>query len=128
MVDVTGWFIGGLTSALTPVRVGSVTPADPTGALTWIPFVRVLRIGGPDDGFILDEPTMAFHAFAGSQQAANDLALRTRAAVYAMRGQSRDGAVLTIARTLSGPAWAPVENQNLAHTVLLMQARITTTS
>jgi hypothetical protein len=128
MVDVTGWFISGLATALSPVRVGSRTPADPDGTLTWVPFVRVVRIGGPDDGITLDAPTMAFHTFATGQQSANDLGLRVRAAVYAMRGPARDGAVLAHARTLSGPSWASTENQNLAHAVLLMQARITTTS
>jgi hypothetical protein len=122
-VDVTGWFIAALDAALT-ARVGAETPAD---LETQVPFLRVLRIGGPDDGVILDEPTMAFHGFAASQKAANQLCYETKAAVYALRGVVRSGAVLTIARTLSGPSWADVTNQNLAHAVLLMQARIMTT-
>lgn len=121
-VDITGWFISALADAVT-ARVGAETPGD---LETQVPFLRVVRIGGPDDGVVLDEPTMAFHTFAASQKAANQLGYDVKAAVYGLRSIVHNGAVLTSARTLSGPSWASVENQNLRHAVTLMQARIKT--
>lgn len=119
-VDATGWFISVLTDAVT-ARVAAETPSD---LESQVPFLRVVRIGGPDDGVTLDEPTMAFHTYGTSQKAANQLAYDVKVAVYGLRGIVHNGAVLTAARSLSGPSWAAVENQNLRHAVLLMQARI----
>lgn len=122
-VDVTGWLIANLDAALT-ARVGSETPGDLQAE---VPFVRVVRIGGPDDGVILDEPTFGLHCFATDQAGANALGYQVIRAVYDMRGNPSNGAVMTAARKLSGPSWANVEDQNLAHAVVLMQTRIKTT-
>lgn len=124
-VDVTGWLITRLAAALT-ATVDSETPGDTVGNSSWVPFVRVVRIGGPNDGYILDIPTVAFHCFAASQQAANQLGYTVISTVNALRGAVHDGAVITRTATLSGPSWAAVENQNLRHTVVLMQIRIKT--
>jgi hypothetical protein len=122
-VDVTGWMIASLDAALDS-RVAAQTPVD---LQSQVPLVRVVRIGGPDDGVILDEPTFGFHCFASDQAGANALGYQVIRAVYDMRGKPSTGAVMTAARKLSGPSWANVEDQNLAHAVVLMQARIKTT-
>lgn len=124
-VDVTGWLIKQLHAAVA-ATVDSETPGDLIGSISWVPFVRVVRTGGTNDGHILDMPNVAFHCFATSQQAAELLGYDVQAAVLALRGVPVDGAVITYARTLSGPSWAATENTRLRHAVVLMQARITT--
>lgn len=122
-VDVTGWLIARLKSALT-ARVGAETPADLEAQ---VPFVRVVRVGGPNDGFILDVPTMVFHCFATDQQGANQLGYQVIQAVMGARAVAVDGAVLTRVRTLSGPTWAAADSQALRHAAVTMQTRIKTT-
>lgn len=126
-VDVTGWLIARLTPLLAPTRVGSETPADPDGLLDWVPFVSVERIGGPNDNVILDVPTMAFHCYDTTPKTANQLGYDVIAAVRSLRGSPGNGAIMTIARTLSGPTWAATANTALRHAVVLMQPRIKTT-
>lgn len=125
-VDVTGWLIARLTEQLA-ARVGGETPADPSETLDWIPFVRVVRIGGPDDNHIVDIPTMAFHCFAANQPTANGLGYQVIGAVRALRAVTADGATVQQVRKLSGPMWAATSNQALRHAVVLMQLRIKTT-
>lgn len=122
-VDVTGWLIDQLTAVLA-ARVGSETPGDLQNE---VPFLRVVRVGGPNDGMAIDAATMEFHAFATDQQAANELGHQTLRAVHDLRGTKAAGAVLAHARTLSGPSRAAVTDPGLAHAVVLMQTRIKTT-
>jgi len=122
-VDVTGWLIDQLDAALS-ATVDSDTPDDLQAV---VPFVRVVRAGGPDDNHVLDIPTVVFHCFALTEQEANQLGYATAAAVRALRGAPAGGAVVTQTRMLSGPAWDGYVNTNVRQSVLTMQIRIKTT-
>jgi hypothetical protein len=126
-VDVVGWFVTRLTPLLTTARVGTETPADTGGTLTWVPFVQVERTGGPNDNLIMDIPTMAFHCFDLDEPKANQLGYAVIGAVRGLRGIAGAGAILQSVRTLSGPSRAATDNQALRHVVVLMQPRIKTT-
>lgn len=110
-----------LASALTGTRIVGETPANLQDVL---PVVQVLRVGGPDDGVILDMPTIAVHAFAATQQAANALCAQAGTAFRDARGQVVNGAVATKVRKLGGPNWAPYTNQAVKHAVSLYQLRV----
>jgi hypothetical protein len=122
-VDVTGWLITRLSAVLT-AKVDGETPADLAAE---VPFVRVRRVGGTNDNIIIDKATVAFDCFDVTQQAANQLGYTVLNAVRGLRGLPGSGAILTRANTLSGPSWAPTENVNLHHAVVLMQTLIKTT-
>lgn len=119
-VDETTLAVHILTDAL-DARVVTELPVD---LETQIPLVRVLRIGGPDDGYALDIPTMAVHAFAADQITTDALCRDAIAALRTARGVPTLGAVITRIEKLSGPSWAAVDNQQLRHSVMLLQLRI----
>lgn len=120
-VDVVQVLHDWLTTQLDGVRVVSTTPAD---LAQQVPLLRVLRIGGPDDGVILDSPTVAIHAFTTSAPTANALLYQVNTALRAARGVIISGAVITQVRKLGGPSWAPTAEQKLAHSVSTYQIRI----
>jgi hypothetical protein len=120
-VDAVAFVIGVLTDAGVAQRVATDVPADLTAGL---PMVRVLRMGGPDDGVIVDEPTMVLHAFAASDQAANTVLYQAGSALRAARGVVRGGAVLVWCRKLGGPFWAGYDNPAVRHAVSNYQLRI----
>lgn len=125
-VDVTGWMIAALNASSTlHARAAAETPTD---LAQQVPFVRVVRVGGPNDGVILDVPTMVFDCYATSQQAANTLAYQVIDEVRRLVGVVSGGAVITQLRTLSGPAWASTADQGLRRAVLTLQPRIKITT
>lgn len=122
-VDVTGWVITRLGGILV-ARVGSKMPADLANQL---PFVRVVRSGGPDDGYAIDFPTVVFHCFAATDEEANTLGYGVAAALRGIVGVPADGAVMGRPRKIGGPTWAAYENTAVSHSVLTMQLPIKAT-
>jgi len=121
--DVTTVLQSWLTGNLAGVRVGTETPANLADVL---PFLQHFRIGGGDDGYALDAPTVALHAFAASSPAANTLLYQAGTALRAMRGVVIAGAVVTRVAKIGGPSWAPYTNPAIRHSVSLYQIRIKT--
>lgn len=116
-VDVTGWLLTQLAS----LPMSTETPADLVGSL---PYVRASRVGGPDDGFSFDIPTVVFDCFAADQHSANLLAISVGRALRALRGVPVGGAVLTQVRKLSGPFEATYENDNVRRALLTYQLHV----
>ena len=117
-----------LHAALSAKVVGE-TPSD-MGAAD-LPVVRTFRIGGPGDTYgVFDSPTVAVHAFAATQQQANDLCRQAMQAFMNARGDTYANGVILRVRKLSGPSWAPYDNQDVRHAVTLLQlvVQATTTS
>jgi hypothetical protein len=123
-VDVTGWFIRQLGARLTGVRVLAETPAKIEAHL---PVVRIVGLGGPDDGLVIDSPSVAFHCFAADQAAANALALRTSTAIRALRGVPVDGAVVIFTQKRGGPTPNFHDNPAIREAVVIHQISIKTT-
>lgn len=120
-IDVTGWLIARL--AAPGVTVDSRTPDDLQAHL---PFIRPVRVGGPDDGYVLDIPTMVFHCFAATDAAANALAYTVAGELRNLIGVVADGAVITKVRKLGGPAWNYSANPAVSEALLTMQLRMKT--
>ena len=88
-------------------RVGTDVPA---GLAESVPFVQVLRIGGPDDDsdYTFDKPTVSVDCFAADRVAANTLAVQVHKAMRsALRGVTTGGATVSAVHTISGMAWRP---------------------
>jgi hypothetical protein len=123
-VDVTAVLQSWFATDLEGVRVGTETPADPNGTLAWLPFLQHFRIGGPDDGYVLDIPTIALHGFDRTAAGANGLLLRAGTSLRDMRGVRINNAVVTRVRKLGGPSWAASTNPAVKHAVSLYQLRV----
>lgn len=102
-------------------RVASRRPSDLAAQL---PFIQVYRMGGPDDGYVLDAPTMVLHGFAATDQAANAVLYSAGTVLRAARGVPRGGAVLSWVRKLSGPFWADYVDPAVRHAVVNYELRI----
>lgn len=120
-IDETQVVVDILTTGLTPARVVTELPAD---LETQVPLVRVFRIGGADDGYVLDQPLFAVHAFAKSQADSDALCRQAGTMLRAARGVVTDGGVITRVRKTGGPTWAAVDNQQLRHSVSLYRVYV----
>lgn len=121
-VDATGWVIRVLNAAGV-ARAGNRTPDNLQDVM---PFIRVTRVGGPDDGHMMDLPTMVLHAFAYPQEAANGVLYRAGTVLRAQIGVAQSGAVLSWLRKMSGPQEAEYENPAVRHAVSTYQLHIKT--
>lgn len=123
-VDATQVVVDVLAAAL-DARVLTNLPADnPAGSfMAGLPYVRPIRIGGPDDGHVLDSATFTIHTFATTDQEANALSYQAVAALRAATAVV-DGAVITQVNKLGGPSWAGTDNQALHHAATNVQIRI----
>lgn len=125
-IDCTAFTRGLLAEALTDVTVLTELDADgPAGSfVAGLPYLRVLRIGGPDDGYALDIPTMGLHAFAANEGAAVQVCIQAVAALRSALGVVFQGAQITRVRKLGGPSYASADNPSVRHQVTLVQLRI----
>lgn len=120
-VDVTGLVIGVIASASIAAGVDSDTPDNLASVL---PFARVTRQGGPNDGHRLDVPTMVIHGFGASRQAAQLLLMQCNTALRNAIGQVINGATISAVHTLAGPADASYENPGVAHAFTTLQLHV----
>lgn len=124
-VDVTALALGVLSAGLN-VRVVTELPADLADVL---PVIRVARIGGGDDGIVLDQALMAFNVYAATGRQARELAYAIGPTLQAVLGQvspagSTGSGVITQVRKLSGPIWAGYENTYVRHQAVTHYLRV----
>lgn len=109
-------------------RVARIVTELPGKLEDAVPVIRVVRTGGPDDGIILDIPTVVLHAFVAQPDAGTRLlqAARTTLRKAVGRVVAIDGGKATMPRlrVLGGPAWAAYENPALRHAFMTIQPRI----
>lgn len=120
-VDAKAWFIARLNATLPGVRVSGDVPSD---AAEQVPFVRVVRVGGGDDGLTVDSPTLVLHHFHTSEPLANALAYQVGTAMRGLRGVVADGGTAQRVRKTGGPTWVAYENTGLQQVVTTWQTRI----
>lgn len=112
--DVEKLLVAWLPTVVTPKpRVGVATPADPNGTHSWLPFIRVQRVGGPGR-LGIDRPRVVLDFFATDYGAVADLAASARWAmeVPILGLSTPDGAVIA-AQTDSAPSWVPYDDVNV---------------
>lgn len=96
--------VGDLLASL--ARTGNRTPADPDGTGAWMPFIRVMRVGGADDR-ITDRARLTVDCFAATGSAADTLAEQARQMLLASPGSSTDHGTVDYVTTESGPHLVP---------------------
>lgn len=104
---------------------GTATCTETPAALA-VPLLQAVRIGGGDDGVILDRATLSVHAFAASRDDARKLAYAARSSLYRMRGVVYLGAVVTKVAVIGGPAWTPYDDVNVRRFTQTVQVSIKT--
>lgn len=134
-VDCTRFIVAALYGGVVEPETGRtarIVTELPNKLTDVLPVIQVFRIGGPNDGVVLDSPTITLHGFAATQQQANRLLHVAYTTLRLALGRviTVDGgdAVLARVRVLGGPSWAPYENTALRHAVSTVQARIKITA
>lgn len=87
-------------------NVGSSTPADPEGTLSWLPFVLVECIGGDDDQ-ITDTSHLDVQTFAATKTAAGLLARQVQQRFLAAPLVVPGHGALDLGETLTKPRYLP---------------------
>ncbi|MGZ6852467.1 MAG: hypothetical protein ACXVGC_00130 [Mycobacteriaceae bacterium] len=111
--------------ALAP-QVGVATPADPEATYSWLPFVRVQRIGGPRSQGI-DRARVILEFFGPDYATASQLGAQVSALfdgpIFQLR--STEGRI-TSAQTDSAPSWVPYDDVRVtrfqSHHTLVVQS------
>lgn len=100
--DATTVVLAVLRTALPDVPAGARVP-NPRPAR----FLRAFRTGGPRANLVADRPTMVVESWAGSDEAAHDLAQAARAALAAAAGSVVAGTTIYQVKEVSGPGALP---------------------
>lgn len=113
--DVEKLLIGYLAGAISPTaRVGVATPADPQGTYSWMPFIRVQRVGGRRAQG-LDYPRVVLEFFGPDYGSASDLGARVSALFDGPILSCRNAFGVVIgAQTDSAPSWVPYDDVRVA--------------
>lgn len=85
-------------------------------------FVVCNRIGGIRANLVVDEATLSFEAWAGSEQAAHDLAQQVRGAVLSLVGDVTTAGTIYRVGEYAGPASSPDALSNAPRFVFTMTA------
>ncbi len=112
--DVEDLLIIWLPGALNPTaRVSDRTPADPGATYSWLPFIRVQRVGGRREQGI-DRPRIVLEYFTADKDSMADLTSRTCALfdgpIFHLRSPA---GIITSAQTDSAPSWVPYDDVNV---------------
>lgn len=111
MIDIEALLVTWLEETIEDVRASTETPPDLQDRLPWL---QVVRIGGPYDGFRLDQPTVDIAAFDSTGPAASALAAHVQVLLHEQLARAKTGtAVVTRVETVTGPHWVPYDNPGL---------------
>jgi hypothetical protein len=111
MIDIEAVLIAWLEDNVEDVRASTETPSDLDEHLPWL---QVRRIGGPYDGFRLDQPTVDIAVYETTGAAASSLALQIQHLLHDhLEGSVAGGAVFSRVSTSTGPHWVPYDNPGL---------------
>jgi hypothetical protein len=109
--NVEKMLIAWLPTVVTPTpRVGVATPADPSGTYSWLPFIRVQRVGGSGN-LGVDQPRIVLDFFAADYASAYQLAASARLAMeQPLRALSTPEGAVIQSQTDSAPSWVPYDD------------------
>jgi hypothetical protein len=111
VIDIEAVLIAWFEANIEGVHASTETPPDLDDYLPWL---QVVRIGGPYDGFRRDQPTVDIAAFAATGPTASDLALRVQEAIHTqLWGATTGGAVFSRVETRVGPHGVPYDNPGM---------------
>lgn len=111
MIDIEAVLVAWFETNLDGVSASTETPDDLGDSLPWL---QVVRVGGPYDGFRRDQPTVDIAAFADTSTAASALASQVQHLLHERFARSvTGGAVISRAETTTGPHWVPYDNPGM---------------
>lgn len=111
MIDIEAVLISWLEDTVEDVRASTETPADLDSRLPWL---QVVRIGGPYDGYRRDQPTVDIAVYDTSGPAASALAAQVQVLLHEqLDGSTTGAAVISRVDTITGPHWVPYDNPGL---------------
>lgn len=111
MIDIEALLVGWLEASIEDITASTETPADLDTQLPWL---QVVSLGGPYDGFRLDRPTVDVAAFAATGPEASALAAQVQVLLHEQFARAKTGtAVVSRVQTITGPHWVPYDNHNL---------------
>lgn len=111
MIDIEAVVIAWLEDTIEDVRASTETPPDLDDQLPWL---QVVRIGGPYDGFRIDRPGVDIDTFAADGPTAAALALQVQQLLHDQLARSTTGmTVFSHVETVTGPHWLPYDNPRM---------------
>lgn len=111
MIDVEALLVSWLEDTIEDVRASTETPPDLDDNLPWL---QVVRISGPYDGFRLDQPTVDVAAFATTGPAASALAAQVQVLLHEQLARTKSGTtVVSRVQTVTGPHFVPYDNPGM---------------
>lgn len=110
LADWPDWYVATQPVLASLGTVGAETPPDPDGVYSWLPFIRLEYLGGPDNG-ITTTGTLLVAVFAASRSAASQLAGRVRQRLI-NTPHIVAGAVIDDVETITGPTETPYGDKN----------------
>jgi hypothetical protein len=108
VIDIEALLVAWLEDTIEDVRASTETPPDLGGQLPWL---QVVRIGGPYDGYRIDRPTVDIAAFDATGPEASALAAQVQVLMHEQFARGQVGsAVISRVETVTGPHWVPYDN------------------
>lgn len=111
MIDIEAALIAWLEANSDAEAASTETPPDLDDHLPWL---QVVRIGGPYDGYRRDQPTVDIAAYHSTGPAAAALALDVQRLLHEeLQGATTGGVVFSRVETATGPHWVPYDNPGI---------------
>lgn len=111
MIDIEALLVAWLEDTIEDVTASTETPADLDSRLPWL---QVVRIGGPYDGYRLDRPTVDIAAFDSTGPLASALAAQVQVLLHEQLARTKVGtAVVSQVVTTTGPHFVPYDNPGM---------------
>lgn len=108
MIDIEAVLVTWLEDTVEAITASTETPDELDGNLPW---VQVVRTGGPYDGYRRDQPSVDIAAFAATGPQAAALAAQIQHLLHEQFANSvTSGAVISRVDTTTGPHWTPYDN------------------
>lgn len=111
VIDIEALLVAWLEDTIEDVTASTETPVDLDERLPWL---QVVRIGGPYDGYRLDQPTVDITAFAATRLGASALAAQVQVLLHEQLARTKVGtAVISKVVTSTGPHFVPYDNPGM---------------
>lgn len=111
MIDIEAVLVTWLEDTIEAVTASTETPDDLDDNLPWL---QVVRTGGPYDGYRIDRPTVDIATFASTGPAASALAAQVQHLLHEQFDNSvTGGAVISQVKTNTGPHSVPYDNPGM---------------
>lgn len=111
VIDVEALLVTWLEASIEDITASTETPSDLDTRLPWL---LVRRVGGPYDGYRLDQPTVDIAVYDSTAPAASAIAAQVQVLLHEQLARNKTGTVVVSrVQTVTGPHWVPYDNPNM---------------